>query len=246
MTWVRIEDGMVEHPKIAGLSDPAFRAFVYGLCYCNRYLSDGFIPERIAHTSVAPGAKGKRIAGELVDADLWHPTKGGYDVHDFHVYQPTKAEVVALREKRAEAGRRGGLKSKPPSKREAKPEALASHFAEAKQEAKRNPGSQSRLTTPKPSLDQSLVVAPELAASIDHQIRNGSNLTEATQAAILDLVKQLPDATDGTVGRLVKLAKRGAGPAAFHDARQGVAETKPRHPSRVACRIIEQRLEGSP
>lgn len=87
---------------------------------------------------------------------------------------------------------------------------------------------------------QSLVVAPE----IDHQIRNGSGLTEATQAAILELVERLPDATDGTVGRLVKLAKRGAGPAAFHDARQGVAATQSRHPSRVACQIVQEHVDG--
>src|ERR1035437_8742986 len=44
MTWVRIDDGFPEHPKIARVG--AFGAWLQlqALAYCNRNLTDGFVP----------------------------------------------------------------------------------------------------------------------------------------------------------------------------------------------------------
>jgi len=65
---------------------------------------------------------------------LWEPVDGGgYIIHDYHDYNPTKEEMLKTREERAKAGRQGGLKSAA-SKREAKAKQLAS-----KEEAKENP-----------------------------------------------------------------------------------------------------------
>jgi hypothetical protein len=241
MTWVKIDESMTEHPKVAQVSDRAFRLHVSALCYANRVLTDGHVPDRVA-TQLVPN--GKRAANELVDAGIWERHNGGFEIHDYLEYQPSKAEVEDLSRKRAEAGRAGGKKK---ANREASAKASAKASAVAKPVAKSKPGSvPDTAIEPSGSIERSsqgqpLVVAPE----IDHQIRNGSGLTEATQSAILELVAVLTDATDGTIGRLVKLGKRGAGPAAFHDARQGIATTSPRHPSRVACRIVEEHLEAA-
>lgn len=231
MTWVRIEDGMVEHPKIAGLSDRAFRLHVEAICYSTRMLTDGEISVGIARRLGTP-----KSVKELVTAGAWDElVDGGYQIHDYLDYQLSREEVETLREQKAAAGRAGAKARWGDGKRHS-----TSHSSRhGTRDGKTMPQSQSQ-SQEEQDLGQSLVVAPE----IDHRIRNGSNLTDATRAAILDLVAQLPDATDGTVGRLVKLAKRGAGPAAFHDARQGIATTSPRHPSRVACRIVEEHLEA--
>lgn len=101
MTWVRLDETMVEHPKVAQLSDAAFRIHIDALCYANRNLTDGFVPTVIAHR------RSRRRAAELVAAGVWDAAPGGYQIHDFHDYQPTKAEVIELREKRSAAGKKG-------------------------------------------------------------------------------------------------------------------------------------------
>ena len=47
----------------------------------------------------------------LVEAGLWEEVPGGYRVHDYLDYQPSKDEVITEREKKREAGRKGGLAS---------------------------------------------------------------------------------------------------------------------------------------
>jgi hypothetical protein len=105
MTWVRIEDTFPEHPKIAGITDGAFRAHVCALCYCSRNLTDG---------EVTPaGAKWLGIRRgyirELTIAGLWEKKGDGWLVHDFLKYNPSRAETLAQREKKAAAGKAGGL-----------------------------------------------------------------------------------------------------------------------------------------
>lgn len=80
MVWVQIDDGFDEHPKVARLGDGAFRAFVEGLCYSNRNLTDGRINSGIARL------RGwTRRARELVNAGLWEGDGrgAGYRVHDY-------------------------------------------------------------------------------------------------------------------------------------------------------------------
>jgi hypothetical protein len=55
------------------------------------------------------------LAGKLVAVGLWEVDGDGWRVHDFHDHNPTAAEVKARRSdlsaKRAEAGKRGGIRS---------------------------------------------------------------------------------------------------------------------------------------
>src|SRR6476619_7621329 len=45
----------------------------------------------------------------LVEAGIWEPVKGGWQIHDYLEYQPSKEEIQSLSNKRRENGRRGGL-----------------------------------------------------------------------------------------------------------------------------------------
>jgi hypothetical protein len=59
-------------------------------------LTDGFIPkDRVAR--LAPRVRESHIA-ELVDADLWAPVVGGWSIHDYLEYNPSRAEVNERRE----------------------------------------------------------------------------------------------------------------------------------------------------
>jgi hypothetical protein len=138
MPWVRLDDHFDEHPKLSRVGPLGLALFVTGLAYCNRNLTDGFIPwarartmmsweflgaddggergQRLYSIGVSCGMAGEDVTGDfviglLLDAGLWDEVPGGYRVHDYDDYQPTKAQVEAEREKKAEAGRAGGLAS---------------------------------------------------------------------------------------------------------------------------------------
>ncbi len=103
--WVKLDDGMPEHPKVAGLGDSAFRAYVCSIAYASRQLTDGYLPESVART-YANGA-----LDTLLEAGLWEQTDDGYIVHDYLDYQRSRADVLQLREDRKAAGSKGGKAS---------------------------------------------------------------------------------------------------------------------------------------
>jgi hypothetical protein len=115
-TYIRVHDGMDEHPKIEGLSDAAFRTFFRGLFYSSRQRTDGLL------TDAAWRNRGSaRSRRELVDAGLAHPPgyecphpecptppRGHVQLHDYLDWQRSAAEIAALTQKRSESGRKGG------------------------------------------------------------------------------------------------------------------------------------------
>lgn len=88
--WVKLDDDFADHPKVVGLSDKAFRAYVSGLCYCARQLTDGHIPSRMVK-ALAPGRSGT----ELEQAGLWIQNGSGVVVHDYLEFQPATSHVTA-------------------------------------------------------------------------------------------------------------------------------------------------------
>src|SRR3989442_1137875 len=89
--WVKLDDSFAEHPKILALSDAAFRLHVRALCYCGRYLTDGLIPRSFVG--------GSRAWRELLAAGLWDThAEGGWQIHDWLDYQPTRDAVTQRRE----------------------------------------------------------------------------------------------------------------------------------------------------
>lgn len=102
-TYITVHDGMPDHPKVESLSDPAFRLLVTLWCWCSRNLTDGEII--FVSWSKRGTAKTRQ---ELLDAGLVKITETGVACHDYKQHQRTSDEVRDLREKRADAGRRGG------------------------------------------------------------------------------------------------------------------------------------------
>ena len=95
MPWVRIDEHAMEHPKVAGLSDGAFRLWVVGLVYCQKFLTDGVI------TDVAQrGLRGYTVKrkDELVVAGLWDAADAGVTIHDFLDWNASRASVLNSRE----------------------------------------------------------------------------------------------------------------------------------------------------
>lgn len=100
MPWVRLDDQFPDHPKIDQAGPLAGWLYVCGLAYCNRQLTDGFIPKATMPrlSAVAQPAKHARA---LVNAGLWDEVDGGWQVHDYLQFQPSRESVLAEREKAA-------------------------------------------------------------------------------------------------------------------------------------------------
>ena len=131
MTWVKVDDHFSEHPKMAKVGPLEWGFWLAGLAYCNRNLTDGFIPWAVARSlcsfEYAPVEGDENllragiIVGEadrdgmfagfpvdptwvvnaLLNAGLWEMAPGGYRVHDFGEYQPSKEEIETQRAKTA-------------------------------------------------------------------------------------------------------------------------------------------------
>lgn len=101
-TYIRLHDGMPDHPKIAGLSDAAFRLQVEALCYCSRYLTDGHLPAAILRKLGTEDA-----LAELIDAGLIDVDGDRHTMHDYLSHQRSADEVRAYSEMKSGAGHRG-------------------------------------------------------------------------------------------------------------------------------------------
>jgi len=95
MTWVKVDEGMPENPKIIGLGPAVKWAHVEAICYCARNMTDGRVPAAAARRMAT--ATGIR---QLVEAGLWERDGSDYIVHDYLEYNPSRAEVM---EQRAQA-----------------------------------------------------------------------------------------------------------------------------------------------
>lgn len=94
MSWVRIHDGAMSHPKLVGLSDKAFRLWIWGLSYCQQYLTDG----RIVAVAIPPRLQ--RAVPDLTTARLWDVAGVNYLVHDYLDWNDSR-ELVQKRRSEA-------------------------------------------------------------------------------------------------------------------------------------------------
>jgi len=99
MTYATFDDNFADHPKVAGLSDPAFRLHVAGICYAARHLTDGVLPADEVPRLVR---RFKRTAvTELVKAGMWCDANGDgtYRIHDYLDWNLSRAQVLERRER---------------------------------------------------------------------------------------------------------------------------------------------------
>lgn len=109
MPWVRLDDEFADHPKIVSAGPLAAWLFVSGLCYCNRLLTDGFVPmnqvPRLVALDDALEMDPMVLANRLCGLGLWSKTtkRGvvGYLIHDFLKYQPSRKQILWERAKAA-------------------------------------------------------------------------------------------------------------------------------------------------
>jgi hypothetical protein len=104
--WVKLDDHIDEHPKLGRakgrIGDSALAAFVSALAYCNRNKTGGYIPVA-AVRGMTMHRRPEVVADTLVDVGLWEAADGGYAIHDYDVFQPSKEKLLERRRSNAES-----------------------------------------------------------------------------------------------------------------------------------------------
>lgn len=113
MAWVRIDENFAQHPKVVRAGPLGMAMHIAALCYSNRHLTDGFVLKQIVkHLLDLDGlsmrgnldADWSMIAEDLVAAGLWEEAPGGWHIHDYLDFQPSKSDI----DKKKQAGSKGG------------------------------------------------------------------------------------------------------------------------------------------
>ena len=92
MGWAKFDDQFTRHPKVIAAGPWAELLAMRGVIYAAGLETDGFIPTAgLAHIGAGIPAVRKRAAA-LVEVGLWEESDGGWVIHDFLDYHPSKAE----------------------------------------------------------------------------------------------------------------------------------------------------------
>lgn len=105
-TYIRVHDGMPDHPKVDALSDRAFRLLVESWCWCSRHLTDGHVPQATWARRGTPKARRELVDAGLVEDD----GKAGVQMHDYLEHQRSRAVVEELSAARREAQQKASVK----------------------------------------------------------------------------------------------------------------------------------------
>lgn len=108
MTWFKVDDKLHSHKKAARAGVAAMGLWTVAGSWCADHLSNGFVPDYIAHR-LAPG-EADELAERLVTAGLWTPAEHdgdkGWRFNDWGDYQPTREDVESKREYERDKKRR--------------------------------------------------------------------------------------------------------------------------------------------
>lgn len=98
MSFIRLSDNYVDHPKFLALSDGAFRLWHEGMAFCRKHFTDGVIALAEAQGfRYYRATRVKELAAPYKpDAHpLWETVTAGYQVHDYLFWNFSRAEEQA-------------------------------------------------------------------------------------------------------------------------------------------------------
>lgn len=104
-TFITVHDGIEDHPKIAPLSDKAFRVLVTTWAWCSRHKTDGLVPSAVWKKRASA-----KVQAELQAAGLVDNFEGHVLMHDYLRHQRSAEEIEEQRESKQIAGRIGNHK----------------------------------------------------------------------------------------------------------------------------------------
>lgn len=122
MSWAKLDDQYPDHPKIIEVGPLGMALHTAAICYCARYLTDGFVPAAMItrlinldgiqtiNNGVSNAVTHKEVIDNLTRVGLLEVVQGGYMIHDFLKYNPKGEDVK--RERAENAARQAAWKAK--------------------------------------------------------------------------------------------------------------------------------------
>ena len=102
--WVRLDDAILDNPKIIAVGFRGLALHVAAITWCARNDSRGLLPKvklgGLLHDLEDPDA----VRMRLVAAGLWHDRGDAWELHDFQHYNPAGVSLVQRRLQRQRAG----------------------------------------------------------------------------------------------------------------------------------------------
>lgn len=120
MTWIKLDDRAPRHPKLASLTDRAFRWWILGLCYASEFLTNGVL-HPVFWKRTPPSAR-----KELSSGKLWDWEDPNFLIHDYLEHQASRESVEKERrrnrerrrcDRRDDAGRTSGTTAGSPAEK---------------------------------------------------------------------------------------------------------------------------------
>lgn len=103
MPFGRLHEEAAGDGKLLALSDAAWRMWGMALIYCQKNLTDGFIPTHAIYSFGVRAPNKEKVAEELCrvqvkdKAALWLKQKGGFQIHDYLQWNDSKVEILRMR-----------------------------------------------------------------------------------------------------------------------------------------------------
>jgi hypothetical protein len=92
VTWVKLDDGFYDNPKVEAAGLAAAGLYAKSLAYCGRHLTDGYVPWTFVK---AHGTKG--AAAKLVAVGLWTENGSGWVIDDYTEFNFSRDKVLEKR-----------------------------------------------------------------------------------------------------------------------------------------------------
>src|SRR6266702_5765068 len=101
MPWFRLDDSFHSHPKVIAAGNEATGLFVRCGTHAAEHLTDGFVGRDIVTLY-----GDETLAAALVRVRLWHRARGGWTIHDYLDYNPSREQVERERKEARERMRK--------------------------------------------------------------------------------------------------------------------------------------------
>jgi hypothetical protein len=203
VTWFRVDDGFAFHHKAVGVGNAALGLWVRSGSWCSQQGNGGIVP---GHMVKALGGT-RQHALALVAFGLWDDLgDGSFVFHDWEHYQPTAAEVRADRlsrsEKKAEAGRLGGIASGVSRRANAK-QTRSTEEAEREANGKQNEAPSLPLPSQTPSVSPpaSRAATPKAVIREDWRPTDELQIWAKTECPLVDVTRETANFVDYFIDR---------------------------------------------
>lgn len=93
MTWFRLDDGWLTHPKMQAIGPKGRELWLAGGLHCAQHLTDGRIEKRAVKVLAAQAEVPHTAARKIVEVGLWLDAGDHYVMRDYLDYQPSREQV---------------------------------------------------------------------------------------------------------------------------------------------------------